>query len=168
MVLFPHTLLPLHVFEPRYRAMTAWCLGNDHMLAVGRVGSVMGAGRIVRHLELPDGGYHIVVAGEARVALEGELPERDGYRLFRARTLVDEGQVQGQLATIRALCATLALRSEEAATFVQYVLDSGDPSEVADRLAGGIPDVEERQELLACTRVDQRLDRIIQALAGLV
>ena len=33
-VLFPHTLLPLHIFEPRYRAMTADCLARDRRLAV--------------------------------------------------------------------------------------------------------------------------------------
>ena len=33
-VFFPGTVLPLHVFEPRYRRMVADCLAGDGRLAV--------------------------------------------------------------------------------------------------------------------------------------
>lgn len=36
-VFFPHTLLPLHVFEPRYRAMVADCLGGEKRMVVVRL-----------------------------------------------------------------------------------------------------------------------------------
>jgi len=167
-VLFPYTLLPLHIFEPRYRAMTAWCLEHDQPMAVGRMGRLMGAGRVVRHECMPDGRYNIVLAGEQRVRLFEELPVREGYRVFRAETVADEGDDGGQLAAIRALCATLALRSERVAQFVDGVLQREDPGEIADRLAAGLQDVEHQQRLLECTRVDQRLESLVEELAGLV
>ncbi len=59
--LFPHTFLPLHIFEARYRAMVADALARDRRLAVARlepgyestydgrppVRAVAGAGEIV-------------------------------------------------------------------------------------------------------------------------
>lgn len=84
-VLFPGTLLPLHIFEPRYRAMVADALAGDRTIgmammkpgweragqtpAIFRVG---GAGRIVESEELPDGRYDIVLEGEFRYRILGE------------------------------------------------------------------------------------------------
>ncbi len=36
-VLFPHSLLPLHIFETRYRQMLSHCLDGDRMFSVGLV-----------------------------------------------------------------------------------------------------------------------------------
>jgi uncharacterized protein len=86
-VLLPGALLPLHIFEPRYRAMVADALAGD-----GRIGMAMirpgwelaaptpeihpvgGAGRIVESEELPDGRYNIVLEGEFRYRVLGESP----------------------------------------------------------------------------------------------
>src|SRR5207249_3558867 len=78
-VLFPHALLPLHVFEPRYRLMTQRVLGDDGEFGVVLIerGSEVGGGdtrfgigtvaRIVRAQELPDGGYALATVGIRRV-----------------------------------------------------------------------------------------------------
>ena len=34
LVLFPHVMQPLHIFEPRYRQMTADALAGDRLIAV--------------------------------------------------------------------------------------------------------------------------------------
>jgi Lon protease-like protein len=101
-VFFPNTLLPLHVFEPRYRQMTEHALdGHQHIalvLALPRlepgllpspvpqVARVAGAGRIIHHERLPDGRFHILLQGVARVELHAELPMGDRlYRRVRAQ-----------------------------------------------------------------------------------
>jgi Lon protease-like protein len=81
-VFFPHTFLPLHVFEPRYVEMVSDALAGDGLiamvlareerpagqdLAVYRVGSV---GRVVVADETDGGRYNIVLDGLARVALD--------------------------------------------------------------------------------------------------
>jgi Lon protease-like protein len=81
-VFFPHTFLPLHVFEPRYVKMVSVALAGDGLiamvlareerpagqdLAVYPVGSV---GRMVVADETDDGRYNIVLDGLARVALD--------------------------------------------------------------------------------------------------
>src|SRR5262245_6149639 len=83
-VLFPGALLPLHVFEPRYRAMVKDCLGTHKAMAIAlirehgerdthrhpAIEKVAGIGVIIDHVELPDGRYNILLHGRARVRLE--------------------------------------------------------------------------------------------------
>jgi ATP-dependent Lon protease len=93
LVFFPHTMLPLHVFEPRYRKMLADCLASHGAMAVVNastkgesIASVAGVGIVVHHEELPDGRANIVLEGAARVHLE-ELPFCPPYRRAKATLL---------------------------------------------------------------------------------
>ena len=96
-VLFPEALLPLHIFEPRYRAMLSDCLDRDGAIVIAqvdrsgaRIAEVASVGVIVEHQSLPDGRSNIVVAGSARVHLDElvveELP-RYPYKRARASRL---------------------------------------------------------------------------------
>jgi ATP-dependent Lon protease len=93
-VLFPEVLLPLHIFEPRYRAMLSDVLDGDGALVIaqvdrdsGRLADVAGIGVVVEHRPLPDGRSNIVVAGAARVRLdELVLEDLPRYPYKRART----------------------------------------------------------------------------------
>ena len=120
-VFFPHTLLPLHVFEPRYRQMTEAVLdGHGHMAVVRLepesprgLARVAGIGRLVHHERLPDGRFHILLQGVGRVVLGDELP-RDGllYRRCKGRLVIDGDQdderVQHEIATLRGCYARIA------------------------------------------------------------
>jgi Lon protease-like protein len=91
-VLFPYALLPLHVFEPRYRLMTQRVLHGDGEFGVVLIerGSEVGGGdtrfdvgtvaRVVRAQELPDGGYALATVGLRRIRVESWLPD-DPYPL---------------------------------------------------------------------------------------
>ncbi len=99
-VFFPGTLLPLHVFETRYRKLTLDVLAGSRQMAVvsipdpsqtddlgqPQIAAVAGVGEIVRHDPLPDGRHNIVLLGRARVRLE-ELPFVPPYRRARATVL---------------------------------------------------------------------------------
>ena len=86
-VLFPHALLPLHVFEPRYRLMTQRVLRGEGGFGVVLIerGSEVGGGdtrfgvgtvaRIVRAQELPDGGYALATVGLRRIRVTRWLAE---------------------------------------------------------------------------------------------
>ena len=85
-VLLPGSGLPLHVFEPRYRALVEEALESDRVMAVARLAPgwesayegrprlmpVAGAGVIEEHEKLPDGRFNILVRGVARVRIRGE------------------------------------------------------------------------------------------------
>jgi uncharacterized protein len=99
-VFFPATRLPLHIFEPRYRAMTQAALATNGMIVMALIDTetefesaesppihpVACAGRIVHSKRLPDGRYDLVLAGIARVEIIEELPSTP-YRSARVRRL---------------------------------------------------------------------------------
>jgi len=86
-VLFPHALLPLRVFEPRYRLMTERVLRGDGEFGVVLIerGSEVGGGdtrfavgtvaRIVRAQQLPDGGYALATVGLRRIRVAAWLAD---------------------------------------------------------------------------------------------
>lgn len=83
-VLFPGMLLPLHIFEPRYRALTRYCLENKREFGVVRdlKNEIAGLGctaEIVKVIEAhPDGRMDILTQGRARFAIL-ELIEELAY-----------------------------------------------------------------------------------------
>jgi len=101
-VLFPEAILPLHVFEPRYRAMVQHCLATHRAMAVAqvipgedehgrpRIAPIAGGGVIIEHQSLADGRSNIVLRGQARLRLE-ELDPDDArpFRVARATVLCD-------------------------------------------------------------------------------
>lgn len=101
-VLFPGMVLPLHVFEPRYRELVRDTITQANFIAVPRllpgyerhyhdspaVFPVMGVGRIVRHERLSDGRYDIEVQGMARMQSSCELQEHP-YRVARGQVLAN-------------------------------------------------------------------------------
>jgi Lon protease-like protein len=114
-VLFPYAVLPLHVFEPRYRLMTKRVLEGDQEFGVVLIerGSEVGGGdvrfdtgtlaRVVRAQEMPDGRYALTTAGIRRLhvaqwlsddpyprAQVEPIPERNGADAPRARVRMVE------------------------------------------------------------------------------
>ena len=89
----PGTLLPLHIFEPRYRAMVADALAGDRTIGMAmlypgwesggddpRIYDIGGAGEIVESEQLEDGRYNIVLEGRFRYRVVQEAPA-DPYRV---------------------------------------------------------------------------------------
>jgi Lon protease-like protein len=100
-VLFPQAILPLHIFEPRYRAMLKDSVATHGAMAIALllassssggqlppIATVAGAGIVIEHQPLPDGRSNILLHGRARVRLE-ELPFVPPYRRARA-TILEE------------------------------------------------------------------------------
>jgi Lon protease-like protein len=99
-VFFPSTLLPLHIFEPRYRAMTQAALASNAMIVMALLDSeaqvdsagnppvfpVACAGHIIDSRRLPDGRYDLVLSGVARVGIVEEVPSAP-FRRARVRPL---------------------------------------------------------------------------------
>ena len=184
---FPHTLMPLHVFEARYRAMVMDALERDRRLAIVRlrpgyeaayagkppVHAVAGVGEIVSFERLATGRYNILVRGDARVRIESEVPSDTLYRIVRARRLDDAespGAASGALARIRASCVTLLAALDRPADLLDTALAEGQPTgAIADRVAAAVlPDADLRQELLETLDVGARITRVAGALEALV
>jgi Lon protease-like protein len=141
-VLFPSLLLPLHVFEPRYRALVRDCLDGDRELGMVLIerGSEVGGGdvrtdvgcrgRIVEAVEMEDGRWALGVLGTERLRVTEWLAD-DPYPRAEVEPWDDEGPggdaLEGRyVEAVGALRKVLGLRSEMGA--------SGPPatSEVSD------------------------------------
>src|SRR3954469_18063351 len=102
-VLLPGGLLPLHVFEPRYRELTRDCLAGHPLMCAARprpgcettyygrppVFEKCGVGRIICSEELPDGRFALLLRGVARAEIARELNGDKAYRLVEAKMLRD-------------------------------------------------------------------------------
>lgn len=103
LVMFPHVLQPLHVFEPRYREMVEEALAGDRLIAMallspgwetdyeGRPGvhPVVCLGRIASHQRLENGQFNILLAGLRRARLLRELPPGKLFREAEVEILDD-------------------------------------------------------------------------------
>src|SRR5688572_10373064 len=99
-VLFPNVFLPLHIFEPRYRAMVSDALGDDRIIGMvllqpgyesdyeGRppVFAVGCAGLMTHAEPLGDGRFNIVLRGLERFRIDGE-EEGKPYRIAQVKAL---------------------------------------------------------------------------------
>ena len=98
-VLFPNVFLPLHIFEPRYRAMIADALDGDRIIGMvllqpGWQGDYLGrppvypigcAGLITHADALDDGRYNIILRGLEKFRIVGELEPMPARVYRRAR-----------------------------------------------------------------------------------
>lgn len=183
---FPHTFLPLHIFETRYRAMITDALARDRRIAVVRlrpgyearyegkpeVFSIAGAGEIVNCERLASGRFNILVKGQWRVRIENELPTDTFYRVARARRLEDAppaGDVTELVSRIRGTCKRLLEALERPVDVLDGALAAGQAAgAIADRVAAAfLPDPSLRQSLLETLDVGDRLRRVSLALDDL-
>ncbi len=101
--LFPHQVLPLHVFEPRYRDLVGDLLDATGRFVVATqlagqpsesdtptVLPVAGYGEIVRHEKLPDGRFLIWVVGLARVRVREASAVATRYRQVVCEPFVEQ------------------------------------------------------------------------------
>jgi uncharacterized protein len=184
-VLLPHALVPLHIFEPRYRKMTRDCDEGLRVLALAnipddraaserppRVLPVVGVGVLARVDRLPDGRFNVVLRGVQRASIEQELPTGEPYRLVRAAPLVpmrsspSAGRMAADLKQL-VLALSAALRNEETQALAQLAARAADPGDLADLVAGAlIANPRERQALLEAVEVEPRLELAAQAAAA--
>lgn len=181
-VFFPHTLLPLHIFEPRYRQMLADCLAGEKRLAMvllrpgwevdyhGRppIFSVAGTGEILESAMLPDGRSNILLRGLGRIMIEREVPSPKPYRIGQASWLHDvypsggEEEVAPHAEYLRQICGQfLSALPHPIPRFLEVLTGHDRPGVFVDRLTNVVVrETEERQRLLEMSDVKQRLAEV--------
>lgn len=174
-VLVPGAVLPLHVFEPRYRQLMQDVLAGDREFGVVLIerGSEVGGGdqrsdagtlaRVAEAEELPDGRWAVAAIGVERFRVERWLDD-DPYPRAEIESWPDEpaGGVDRWPETHEVLRAVLALKAELGRQSAPATLEfSPDPilrSYQALAVSGLGP--LDAQSLLACAGPDERLERL--------
>lgn len=186
-VLFPGIVIPLHVFEPRYRQMVADAMADDETICISmikpgteelevpEVSNVGGMGKIIHCEKLIGGRYNILVQGTARVHLLDELDGEKPYRRFRARVVPsptdhDAAAAQVQLVHLESCVISLVTAvAETDAQLVEVVRSTPDPIKLADILAATVvQDSNHQQALLATTDLRPRLTMLIDLLTDVL
>ncbi len=185
---FPHTMLPLHIFEARYRAMITDCLARDKRLAVvglrpgyeagyeGKppVYQITGVGRIVQWERLASGRYNLLLRGEARARIDRELPADTLYRMVAATPLDETGAtnpaVPGLAGRVKARCRQILSAVGRSGADLQATVEALDqPGELCDHVASALVSTPAlRQALLEELDVERRLERLAAALDDLL
>ena len=103
LVFFPNVMQPLHIFEPRYRQMTADALDGDRLIGMvlprpgwekGYEGKpaifpVACVGKIIADQKTEDGRYNLLLRGLSRIRIVEEIDEGTLYRVARVELLDD-------------------------------------------------------------------------------
>lgn len=174
-VLLPGMVLPLHVFEERYRALVRDCLAGDRTFGVTLIerGSEVGGGdiramagclaEIVQAEEMPDGRWGVIAVGTERIRVDGWLPD-DPYPIADVAPWPDvpsadpEDAVVSYEARVAQLRRVLAMAVELGADADPMVL-LADDAEVGTFQIGVLSPIGplDRQRLLTAKGVDERL-----------
>ncbi len=189
LVLLPHALLPLHIFEPRYRQMTRDALEGDQLIAMVQIRpapphspwtepvpimDVACLGKIVQHERLPDGRFNMLLLGCKRVGLVREIPTDKLYRLAEARILDDEddpdhspARARELISLFRKVCELRKPIDPDLARLLESPIRLGALADVVAHALGLPPML--KQGLLAETSVEARVTvirSVLERLAG--
>ncbi len=174
-LLFPRMHLPLHIFEPRYRAMISDALVRDRRIgmiqprdsndppALFDIGCV---GRIAEVEALDDGRFNLVLEGLARFAVVRELDVTTPFRQVEAELVPAEEAETLALAER----ASLEIESRRFADSLGYAVDWEAVSRLDDEsLVNGIAqvapfDVASKQALLEAETLSGRAELIVQLM----
>ena len=185
LLLFPGTVVPLHIFEPRYRDLVDAALAGNRRLALfllepGHEKDYQGSppihpvgclGRIVDHFRLPDGRFNIAVLGLERIRILEEIPGRS-YRRARYESLVEEPTAIENPVLERFLDLLHIVICRSPGALRQIDFSPGDirlPGLLADKAAAALRlDAEIRQAYLEETHLGRRIERMTTDLEQLI
>jgi Lon protease-like protein len=180
--LFPGALLPLYIFEPRYRAMLDWSLEHDRMFCIAPLKPgvteaqstddfhhVIGIGLIRASVQRDDATSHLVLQGLARMQIVGFLQDAP-FRIAELRELssepappqLDKGLTARLLDTFNLLFDGPSHPSPALAAELQKIDNSG---VLADMIAHAcLHDSEDRQSIFEELNASRRVALLIDYL----
>lgn len=182
LVLFPGALVPLHIFEPKYRALLADVLAGERRFgilppgadgappATGTIGTIAG---IRATQPMPDGRSNIVVEGEERFIFRRPLEEGTPYLLGLVDPFDDEGE---EVEEAEAQVPSLREQAIRLSTALEALTGAGHPGAWAAD-AGGLTfqiaalldvDVTFKRRLLSMRSARHRAVILEQVLPGIV
>lgn len=178
--LFPGSLLPLFIFEPRYRLMLSRALGSERIFGVvtkdptsGEVCSVGGAGLVRACIQNEDGTSHLVLQGIARVKISRWV-QLEPYRIGNVtEPPVRETSTATTEPSMRNLLSLCQLLKEAGYAlpdnFQSHLAKVRDPGVFSDILASSLIECPElRQRLLEELDVEERLRLLEDNLTSLL
>lgn len=179
LVLLPGQLLPLHIFEPRYRALLQHCMTNLPIFAIATpkadappndtsppLHRMMGVARVVRYQPLGDGRSDILLQCIGRVRMEEERVTSFPFRVVRSKVCPDEtSDASAMHRGLRQLLLQLASAAPRATDEVERLLTLK-PEQLVNALANQLLDSPgDRLAYLKLNRYAKRVEVVESRLA---
>lgn len=175
--LFPNALLPLHIFEPRYRLMLEEALGDCRMVAMAmprdkeerEVEEIAGAGLVRACIRNDDGTSNLILQGVARVRFTG-WEQTEPFRIARIEEIPgregDQTNIEGQVTRLHALCSRFKEQGIELPSqFEAYLNQITNIGVITDLVASTlVADPRVRQMLLEEAEIPRRLEKLLAGL----
>ena len=180
-LLLPRSYLPLHIFEPRYKALVSDALARDRKIAMIQplpgeeddkpalfdIGCV---GRIDHVDALDDGRFNILLEGLTRFRLVRELDVSTPFRQIEADIASFEEDMEAELVLAPAERAGIEQEARRFAEAQGYAIDWKEVGRLDDQalvngLAQAIPfDIAAKQALLEAETLEERADLLAELL----
>jgi len=181
-VLIPNSLLPLHIFEPRYREMLRWCLERERLFCIAMMKEdgaeepenfreVGGIGLVRACVAVEDGTSNLVLQGLARVEF-GELVQRAPFRIAEVREFESDcpNVVEADALGVKVveICAKLQEQGREGqSAVVEKLRHVANPELLADLVTQAfVREPGEQQRVLEERSVSERLRILMRYLGG--
>ncbi len=181
-ILFPQAMLPLYIFETKYRKMLKYCLDNDRVFAVAlarenegkKVSSpepcdVATVGLIRASVDNPDGTSHLILQGLVRVRLL-EFTQIKPFRIARVEPMFSVNSSGQDVADLMRRVAHKAMeclskKSQMPDVIKDFIDEVQDPDLFSDMVGYTlVNDIRQKQHLLETPDVCQRLNDLIPML----
>lgn len=179
-ILFPQALLPLYIYEPRYRAMLKQSLESQRMFAVALPHTassnpnltphrIAGVGIIRACVDKPDGTSNLILQGVSRVRFTDFVQEKPFY-VGRIEILSTEEsdaiEVEALSVKVLEMIGTMHDAGHiQAEGILKFLNEITDYDALADIVTYSfIEDVTRKQDILETLNLRQRLQKVIVAL----
>ena len=181
---FPHGLLPLYIYEPRYRAMLRHALETDRMLCIGtlaasedpdaeetddRISEYSTAAVVRACVGNEDGTSHLVLQGMQRVRFTG-WEQYEPFRIARVQPVntVCSGKMRTEAKSkllLDRVLSTICQESPHGRQLASQLRTLKDPAHLTDFVAGNlVREATTRQPLLGMAEVEDRLDFLLKVI----
>ena len=181
-VLFPNSILPLRIFEPRYRAMLEWALEHDRMFCVammkpgideaktdGQFFHAAGIGLISASVTQTDGTSNLMLQGLSRVRFTA-FSQRSPFRIAKLEhqppVSRDTAKVDALAEELRGRCASFRINNSPLPdAFTDALATITDPGVLADTVANSLlGEPMQRQNLIEEPDTEARLRTLVRVL----
>lgn len=188
LVVFPHAMQPLHIFEPRYCEMLAESLEGDHLIAMATltggmpswttqhppIASTVCLGKIISHAELEDDRHNIYLVGTRRARVIREIDAGRPFRMAEIQVADDfysptgtENRSELKKELLRAFSKVIPASKTVQQNLHELMAGQISLGPITDIIAYTLPfTAEQKLKLLADPNVDSRAKELVRLLGS--
>ncbi|MFG0261376.1 MAG: LON peptidase substrate-binding domain-containing protein, partial [Novipirellula sp. JB048] len=186
LVMFPHAMQPLHLFEPRYCELLRESLASDRLIAMATltggistladgappIATTVCIGRIVSHAELENDRHNILLVGVKRATITREIDAGRSFRIAEVEVHSDlyppigaESRRQLKQELLEAFATVIPSSKQASQSLHELMAGQMGLGPITDIIAYTLPfEIESKLRLLAIADVDDRAAELVRLL----